>query len=294
MTIQCSMCTSSNVRINYRNVFHKVDKSFGPFDLFLCGECGSMGTANPPSAERLAKFYQHYDEHRPVWYNAGAASEALAAQYRFYAKFLSGHMPEQSKTWVDIGAGHGEVAQILKALRPETRGILLDIGERPPGLAESLEHKAIDLNQRGWLAAVGRKFDFVYSVAVWEHVVSPIEFAEEALSLVAPGGKLILITPDNGSLARRVLGTRWPYFEPGEHLTIASRSGADACIRISAGNIGLPISQLKIQSIPLHVQYSISYLFRVLRLDAIAKFVPVLWSAPLPTGILCTIVEFKA
>jgi SAM-dependent methyltransferase len=227
----CPYCGSSNLAVTHRNLRHKVDTSFGPFDIMRCADCGSAATRNPPAPSRLAEFYTHYHLHRPDWYNRAAASTALVAQYRFYANFLARQMQGAgSPRWIDIGAGHGEVANLLAAQLPSASGLAVDITGRPSQLAPDIEYRSLDMNAPEWLGALGSTFDFVYSVAVWEHVLDPQAFATQALSLVAPGGTLVLICPDYGSAARRVLGQRWPYFEPGEHLSMPSRAGARACL----------------------------------------------------------------
>lgn len=286
--MKCQYCASHLTHVVHHNERHKVDKSFGPFDLFECRSCGSLGTAEPPSPERLAQFYRGYDEFRPQWYNAAAAEGALAAQYNFYARFLARYVSAR-QSWVDIGAGHGEVANLLSQIRAHAPGQAIDIGDRPPALASEVGYDSIDLNAPDWVTAVGRQFDCVFSVAVWEHVLSPADFAREALSLVAPGGRLTLICPDYGSLARRALNRSWPYFEPGEHISIPTRAGAKACLEKACANLGL--HDARIRAAPLNVGYSLRYLFNVLRLRPLAALIPPGLSTPLPTGILAATVE---
>ena len=133
---------------------------------------------------------------------------------------------------------------------------------------------------------MGRQFDLVFSVAVWEHVLAPVDFARECLSLVAPSGSLVLIAPDNGSLAARVLGRRWPYFEPGEHIFIPTRRGARDCLSRAADALGLRGNAVEIVVRPLLVGYSLRYLTKVLRLERLSSLIPPSVAAPLPTGIL--------
>ena len=287
-TTSCAYCGSADNYVRYRNEYHKVEGSFGPFDLFECRDCGSLSTVNIPSDERLAAFYREYDQHRPQWYTNAAASSALAAQYRFYAQYLQRLMPRKAGSkWVDIGAGHGEIANLLVSLRPETFGCAVDIAPAP-ALHGRIDYRSIDINANGWVQALGTKFDFVYSVAVWEHVVSPLAFARESLSLVAPGGVLVMICPDYGSLARRALRRAWPYFEPGEHLSIPTRKGALACVGRAATEVGLTAEQYRAEASSVWVGYSIRYVLEVLRLRWLASAVPPTIAAPLPTGILAT------
>jgi len=282
------------LRVTYSGLFHKVDRSFGPFDLFECLACGSLGTEHPPTPERLTEFYRAYHLHRPDWYKKAAASGALLPQYESYARFLKRRMPagEQSH-WADIGAGHGEVANLLAASLAAPRGCAVDITGRPVGLDERLEYRTLDINAPGWVHSLGRTFDLVYSVAVWEHVLDPLIFAREALSLVSKRGALVLICPDYGSAARRLLGRSWPYFEPGEHLTMPTSEGAAACLRRAAAELGLSSSEYHLEASGKLATYSLRYVLNVLRLDRLASVLPPMLSAALPTGLLATVVRLK-
>jgi len=290
MTIECPYCGLRAAKLKHQGVHHKVDPTFGPFDLLECQRCGSLGTSPLPTLSRLAEFYSSYRDHRPDWYNAALKDNALSSQYQFYARFLMSHL-RKGGTWADVGAGHGEVSSIISSQLPKSAGTAIDIGERPKGIPDAVEYIPKDLNKGGWASSIAQKFDLVFAVAVWEHVVNPAQFAAESLSLVAEGGKLILITPDNGSLAAKVLGKRWPYFEPGEHLSIPTRAGAIACLHRAAVKSGLDEKHVSIAARRLSVGYSIRYVLQVLRVKRIAKLVPTNLAAPLPTGILAAIAQ---
>lgn len=286
MAATCPYCGGEDLVVAFRDVRHKVDRSFGPFDLFACRDCGSLGTCTPPSAERLAAFYADYDALRPDWYAAAARDSALEPQYAFYARTIARRAAHERGRWIDIGAGHGEVATRLRDALPGWTGTAIDIGPRPARLAADVAYHERDLNRSDWTDGFAGRFDLVFSVAVWEHVLDPASFARDCLSLVAPGGRLVLVTPDSGSLAFRVLRRRWPYFEPGEHVSIPTRAGAIAALRRAATSLGYGEDALKLAARPLNVGYSVRYLLEVLRLSALGRLLPPNLAAPLPTGIL--------
>jgi len=282
----CIYCGSLALKTAYTREFHKVDRTFGPFDLCECTSCGSLLTENPPTPERLGEFYRNYHRFRPDWYTAAALSGALSSQYRFYARLLAKVMKKQTR-WLDVGAGHGEVANVLADSCPQ--GLAADIGGRPDSLDATVGYREIDLNSAGWADSLNDEFDHVFSVAVWEHVLAPVEFARNCLSLVAKGGTLTLICPDYGSLARKVTRRRWPYFEPGEHISIPTRSGANACLDRATRDLGLDDHRIMVRT--LNVGYSLRYLANVLRLNAVASLIPPDLAAPLPTGLLIAVVQ---
>jgi SAM-dependent methyltransferase len=56
-----------------------------------------------------------------------------------------------------------------------------------------------------------------------EHLADPLAALVRLRGLLKPGGRLFLSTPDAGSLVARLLGRRWHYLDPLQHLTVFSR-----------------------------------------------------------------------
>ena len=100
-----------------------------------------------------------------------------------------------------------------------------------------------------------------------------------------------MVTPDFGAVAARLLKKNWPYYQPGEHLSVPTLVGADMCVRRAGHEIGYSDRQFEVRSRPIWVGYSVSYLLQVLRLKPLARLMPVALTAPLPTGVLSTTVK---
>jgi SAM-dependent methyltransferase len=64
----------------------------------------------------------------------------------------------------------------------------------------------------------GEAFDCVIATHVIEHVYNPREFVEAILSVLKPGGCMVIAAPDMGSIWRKVMGKRWPSFKLPEHI----------------------------------------------------------------------------
>jgi SAM-dependent methyltransferase len=59
-------------------------------------------------------------------------------------------------------------------------------------------------------AALGQEpFAFVALVDVIEHVDDPLALLRECARVLAPGGRVLIVTPDRRSVAARLLGRRW-------------------------------------------------------------------------------------
>jgi len=76
----------------------------------------------------------------------------------------------------------------------------------------------------GGIASVERDdFDLVIANHVVEHVYDPKRFVAELSTRLKPGGRLVLSTPNMGSLWRKALGRRWPSFKLPEHVLYFDR-----------------------------------------------------------------------
>jgi SAM-dependent methyltransferase len=73
----------------------------------------------------------------------------------------------------------------------------------------------------------GKKFDLVILSHVIEHIYDPKRFIHELVSVLKPGGALIVITPNNESLLARAVGKAWPMLKPVDHVSMIGASAYD-------------------------------------------------------------------
>jgi len=97
---------------------------------------------------------------------------------------------------------------------------------------------------------------------------------------------LYMITPNYSSLARRLMGKRWPYFFPGEHIGMPSVMGARRCLDRELTTIRGAGAQSRILVKPAMVSYSLRYVFAKLGLPHVAKLCPRTFTCKLPSGAL--------
>lgn len=268
---ECPYCAGRSLEVRYEGEYHQVDRSFGPFSIGQCKVCGSATTLNLPDAKRLAEFYVRYESFRPEWYRQ-ADSAALAPQYASYARCVVERHSRSPRRWADVGGGQGEVANLIAAKAPSSHGTAIDIGPRPSTLAAGVQYLQADLNAPSW--SFLEPCDLVFSVATIEHVLNPTAFVRNAAQILAPSGTLVIICPDYGSLGRRLCGRRWPFFLPGEHLTIPTQRGIASLMR-RVGKLN------NVRANTLTVSYSVAALSRAL---GVPLSIPI--SVPVPLGLL--------
>jgi SAM-dependent methyltransferase len=207
---------------------------------------------------------------------------------------LGGLAGDHAFVWHDVGAGAGEMARLMSSAFPKAQGVCTDLHARPASLsgeAGSILWMQADLNDEDFGSRGAPLADVVYATGVWEHVRNPRMFVRNLLQLLKPHGLLYLICPNVASLAFRVLGARWPYFSPGEHLHMPTPEGARACLRRelkATGRVGASTVTSRPIAIPYKLNYVVGYVAAHFGWARSTMLFPASLALPLPTGALET------
>jgi 2-polyprenyl-3-methyl-5-hydroxy-6-metoxy-1,4-benzoquinol methylase len=116
-----------------------------------------------------------------------------------------------ARTVLDIGAGAGAL------LAEAQRAGLEAVGVEPSCefVQRARAAPAVEVAHgvfAGHPALSGRTFDLVFLADVIEHVAEPVELLQAAAGAMAPGGAVVVVTPDVASyFARRLRGAWWHY-----------------------------------------------------------------------------------
>ncbi|WP_298671275.1 bifunctional 2-polyprenyl-6-hydroxyphenol methylase/3-demethylubiquinol 3-O-methyltransferase UbiG [uncultured Sphingomonas sp.] len=114
--------------------------------------------------------------------------------------------PLAGKSALDVGCGAGLLAEPLARLGAAVTAI----DAAPENIAAARDHAgnlAITYRVGGVEAVAGEAFDLVTCMEVIEHVTDPPAFVAGLAQAVAPGGMLILSTPNRTALSRLALIT---------------------------------------------------------------------------------------
>jgi SAM-dependent methyltransferase len=213
--------------------FHITDSRYGmTLPLVRCQSCGFI-YAPAANAPEILGLYERMED--PEYDSPGSARPL---QMEWIVRIARKQHPKAA-TLLDIGAGTGMLVAEARKQGLAAQGV-------EPSFA--LSGLAI---QRGLPVAqgvyphpdlAGRRYDIVCLVDVIEHVERPDELLRDAASALAPGGLLVVITPDISSVAARLLGKRWwhlrlahiGYFDPGTFGKLASRLGLDVASTLRA------------------------------------------------------------
>lgn len=166
-----------------------------------------------------------------------------------------------------------QAKRLIDAIRRHVpTGRLLDVGAGTGILVEAAAEagfRAEGVEPSRWMVARARQrglpvhegalgevplepgYDVITLVDVLEHVMEPAALLAEANRLLKPGGILLVVTPDLGSVAARLLGPRWwhfrvahvGYFNRANLFSTLERTGFDV-VRAFRPSWSLPVDYL--------------------------------------------------
>ena len=140
---------------------------------------------------------------------------------------------------LDVGCGSGRVLRALAAMGWEARGVDFDPAAVAAARAQGLRADAGGLDQQGFAP---ESFDAVTASHVLEHVEDPESFLRACARVLAPGGALVVVTPNGRSLGHRAFGGAWRGLEPPRHRHVFTRA---ALLRL-AQRAGLPRPEVRV------------------------------------------------
>ena len=127
-------------------------------------------------------------------------------------------LPEGTAEVLEVGCGRGATGGHLQ----DTLGCRVTGVELNPVVAEAAAqrlHRVVvgDVEEAATVAELGRRFDVLLALELFEHLVEPERFLERARELVKPGGRIVLSVPNVGhhSVVADLLAGRWDYLPIG-------------------------------------------------------------------------------
>jgi 2-polyprenyl-3-methyl-5-hydroxy-6-metoxy-1,4-benzoquinol methylase len=191
------------------------------FDFFRCAACDVV-FLDPMPWDRLGEIY-------PTNYYSFVSSERSMIQRvkesldrRYFRKVL-GQMPGEKLSALDVGGGSGWLLDIVRAADPRvTDTSVVDIDGAARQLAEAAGHSFFEGRIED--LPVTRTFDVVLMLNLIEHVTDPRAVLGKARELLAPGGRLVIKTPNTDALdARLFRNSSWGGFHTPRHFVLFTR-----------------------------------------------------------------------
>jgi SAM-dependent methyltransferase len=178
---------------------------------------------------------------------------------------------------MDIGAGNGDLSKLLCEKFPHSFGIAVDFHEIPEALSgvRNLKWMQVDLNDRNFSRFLAdNKADMIFSISVLEHVLDPKNFVQNLLLLLPQHAILYLAAPDFDSPSRRLMGKRWPYLIPGEHLHIPTLKAMKSVCSLAIQESGAAGPAARAFSNHVSLHYPIQFFFNYFQVGFLNRWFP--------------------
>lgn len=280
----CYLCSEEGVSI-YSGLEDRHLGVRGSWDLLRCRKCGLIWLTPQPEPEEVSKlygeaYYTHSSEEviRPSptrtakgWLlnlmtrSAGARDANLTGVRRLMSSIGPLREIADGKTlWLgnvvpgsllDVGCGNGTFLLRMEALGWNVQGIEPDPLAAMAAAGKGLRVRTTTLEMAGYPED---SFDFITMSHVIEHVPDPIRLLKECRRVLKKGGELILLTPNTGSLARRIFGFWWYGWEPPRHLMLFTPQVLKRCV----DEVGLVTTQATTSARSARGMWQGSYLLR--------------------------------
>lgn len=243
--MQCVVCkNSSSVRVRYKDVPDFIFRHItGSFTVKECRKCKLLFVDPQPMDQKLMK---HYPESYGPYHGSLRSSSVrrflqkeVAHQWLGYGKpkwwkfillplyIKLAHLPDHKRGGkiLDVGCANGVRLRLFRELGWDAVGI-------------EMSGKAVkEARERGENVIHGKfedvdipnsSFDVVYMSHVFEHLRDPHLVLEKIANILRPGGELILIIPNGGSITARVFGRFWLLCNAPRHLFTYQKNNINA------------------------------------------------------------------
>lgn len=122
---------------------------------------------------------------------------------------------------LDVGCGSGRLMMRLAALGWRVEGIEWD--EDAARVAADATGLPVHIGDAARADRSIGRFDLIVMRHVFEHLSAPVQALASLSELLAPGGRIVLIYPNPGSLGARVFGPDWFHWDPPRHIALPPR-----------------------------------------------------------------------
>jgi len=178
-----------------------------------CRVCGLVQQWPRVSASELPALYpEDYQAHTKP--RKGPFHLLKAYLVRRAARKILSASAEASPRILEVGCGNGSLLECVLEMNPTASATGVDIKDL--GLSTHPKIRFVE-GQLEDASFDGATFDVIYCSNLIEHVRDPLEFLRRIAALLAPGGRVIIETPDHLSIDRYVFGRRWGGYHYPRH-----------------------------------------------------------------------------
>lgn len=212
--LRCALCGEQAFSVKYPGVHDFEYGTYQPVTYGICAECGVIAQHPLPSRAVVSSFYPlTYRNYQTA--SAGFFSFLKRIQENGFVRRITGAIGDNRDIRIlEIGCGNGALLQGLR-LGGYRNLSGADISGREPGGGIRFTRGNIED-----VFPYDEIFDVIIMINVLEHFLDPLSVLQKCHEHVAPGGKLIIVTPNANSAARYVFGRYWAGFHAPRHMEL--------------------------------------------------------------------------
>jgi SAM-dependent methyltransferase len=185
-------------------------------DFDACPACGLVVQVPPPQPSALATYYPA--DYRPHVGGPSLVARLKALQASLQLRRLAKFLPGKDEPILELGCGAGHFVRALdRAGYTNLTAIdrTLDLGRAFEGT--KIRYRAVDLDQS---RDIGGPWAAIAMNYVIEHFADPAAVLRACRGALAPGGRVLLLTPNSRSLSHRMFGRYWSGLHAPRHTQI--------------------------------------------------------------------------
>ncbi len=188
-------------------------------DLYRCGDCGTVHQPSLPHGAELHDLYRGMSDASYLEEEEGRRRAA-----RRLLDLLAAQVPRGRL--LQVGCGYGLLLDEARRRGYEVQGVELSAAAvRHARERLDLPVRELALEEAALEAARAQeRYDAILAVDVLEHLEDPVLALDRLCALLAPGGALLIVTPDPSSRVARMAGGRWWCFIPSHACLIPRRA----------------------------------------------------------------------
>lgn len=197
----------------------------GQIPIARCDSCETEFSKKRFSEAELEKFYSaDYFEGQYGYADYSATADMKIGTFESRLNMLAAYLSpstEQSPRILDVGCADGLLVRRAHARGWESWGIdisrsVIEVArQKADGTAAAHRLIAGVLESHDFS---GVRFDALIMSDMIEHVHDPYSPLKRAFELLCPSGILLIETPNQAGLMRRIMASRWSMYRPPEHL----------------------------------------------------------------------------
>ena len=270
MIEQCLLCGQAGA-VLYPALGDRLETDATGFGLQRCAACHCVWLSPRPTREDLPSFYPSdyyaYGAPEVVGQRTGAVrgvrdtlrrlilSEALGytqlgsrSRWASFIGALLGGIPSLRQRaafgWgelcpsyvphgrlLDVGCGAASYLARMRELGWEVQGV--DLSHDAARVARERYGIPVEVGMLSEARFPDNRFAVITMSHVIEHVPDPLAYLAECRRILAPGGRLIVRTPNLGGFASWLFGKDWMALDPPRHLVLFTPATLRACVEQS-------------------------------------------------------------